>query len=515
MSKGKLLAVCVVWLLLLGVGVLVWRLAFAPRRQAEQERQQEEQQQRDERERLVRMKKGGTSSRYRDQVSFSLDSFSGYAVLRSQEFKRQLGDRDIRLVLHDDGADYLARIKALQSGDADMAVFTIDALVKVCAQVNELPATIVAFVDETTGADAIVAYKQAVPDLDALNRAETRFVLTPNSPSETLARAVMSRFALDQLSPHPFEEVDDAQAVFGRYRSGKASDPVAYVLWEPFVSQILKNPETHVLVDSAGFPSTIVDVIVAADDFWIKNPKVVKDLVECYLRSLHQYRERDAMVRLVMDDAAESGSPLSAEQAEKLVDGIWWKNTQENLAHMGFLPGKPLPHVEDMIANIIDVLATTGGLQADPTEGNASYLYTPDVLAELKAFHPGEVPEQIRSIRLPALDEEQWKRLVPVGTARVPSLVFAPATDRLNPSSQLVLDDLAAKLSSTRFYVLIQGNASRRGDPKKNQDLAARRAKVAEQYLIAKGVDRNRLRSFGGEPSGARSVSFVLQQKPY
>jgi len=514
-SKGKLLAVCVVWLLLLGVGVLAWKLIFVPSRQDEQLRQQGEQQQQAEQQRLARLKKGGSVSRYRHQVSFSLDSFSGYAVLRSEEFKRQLGSRNIRLDLHDDGADYLARIKALKSGDADMAVFTIDALVKVCSQINELPATIVAFIDETVGADAIVAYKQAVPDLDALNRAETRFVLTPNSPSETLARAVMSRFALDQLSAQPFEEVNDAQAVLDRYRQGRASDPVAYVLWEPFVSQILENPETHVVVDSSGFPSTIVDVIVAADDFWIKNPDVVKGLVEAYLRSLHRYRDRDAMVQLVTDDATKSGSPLSAEQAGKLVDGIWWKNTQENLAHMGFLPGKPLPHVEDMIANIIDVLATTGGVQNDPTQGNASYLYTSEVFAELQSFHPGDVPEQIRKIRLPALDEEQWQRLTPVGTARVPNLVFAPATDRLTPSSQLVLDELAVRLSTTRFYLLIQGNASRRGDPEKNKELAARRAKAAEQYLNTKGVDGNRIRSFGAEPSGARSVSFVLQQMPY
>ena len=87
--------------------------------------------------------------------------------------------------LHDDGADYAARIRALQAGDAQLAVFTIDALLKASAELNEMPATIVALVDETTGADAIVAYKSKVPNIDALNAAETRFVLTPSSPSET------------------------------------------------------------------------------------------------------------------------------------------------------------------------------------------------------------------------------------------------------------------------------------------------------------------------------------------
>lgn len=515
MSKGKLLAVCVVWLLVLGAGVLAWRLFFAPSWEDAQRQRDEQAQREAEERRQEELRQGGSRSRYQHDVTFALDSFSGYAVLRSEQFRRQLGDRKIRLIVKDDDADYLARIRALKSGDADMAVFTIDALVKVCAEIDELPATIVAIIDETTGADAIVAYKDTIPNVDALNRADTRFVLTPNSPSETLARAVMSRFELDKLSPQPFDEVNDAQAVLARYQRGKASDPVAYVLWEPYVSQILTNPQTHVVVDSSGFPSTIVDVIVASDDFWLKNAEVVKDFVESYLRSAHRYRAADDMVQLVIADAKDSGSPLSQEQARKLVEGIWWKNTQENLAHMGFLQGKPLPHVEDMIGNIIEVLVSTSGIEADPTKGNASYLYTPAVFEKLRDFHPGEDPERIREVRLPRLREEQWLELDPVGTARVPKLVFGRSSDRLIGSSRLVLDELAEKLLTTRFYLLIQGNASRVGDLAANKDLAQRRAKAAEAYLVSQGVDQNRIRAVGGEPSGETSVSFVLGQLPY
>jgi hypothetical protein len=514
-SKGKFLAVCFVWLLLLGIGVVVWKAIFVPaRRLAEQESQEALEQQR-ERERKEKLESAGSPSRYRHQIDFYLDSFSGYAIIRSAALAEELGGRGIRLHLHDDGADYAARLRALRDGDAQLAVFTIDALIKASADLGELPATIVGLVDETTGADAIVAYKSAVPNIDALNRAETRFVLTRNSPSETLARVVMARFELNQLSPQPFIDAKDARDVFERYRAARPNEPLAYVLWEPFVSQILKNPQTHVVVDSSHFPSAIVDVIVASRDFVVKNHDLVKGFVECYLRAVYRYRAREEFRKLVIEDAEKSGSPLTVEEADKLVDGIWWKNTQENLAHMGLLPGKPLPHIEDMIVNIAGVLQATGAIARDPTEGNPNHLYYARVFEELRAFHPGEETESVRDVKLPVLTEEQWNQLTEVGTARVPSLVFARGTDRLTEHSQSILDELAGQLATTRFYVMIRGNAAQLGDLAQNKALAERRAQAAEQYLLGKGIDPHRIRALGTEPSGTPSVTFVLGQLPY
>jgi outer membrane protein OmpA-like peptidoglycan-associated protein len=514
-SKGKLVAVCFVWLVLLGIGVAAWKLVFVPVREGVEEQQARQQAEEQEKTRRDKLENAGAPSRYRHQIDLHLDSFSGYAVIRSDTFSQELAQHGIRLNLHDDGADYAARIQALQSGDAQLAVFTIDALIKTSAELGELPATIVALVDETTGADAILAYKSQIPNVDGLNSADTRFVLTPNSPSETLARVVMSRFELNNLADNPFSEAADAGEVFQRYKRAKPSEPLAYVLWQPYVSQMLQNPEVHVVIDSSHFPSTIVDVIVANRDFVLKNHDVVKEVVECYLRSVYRYRERSDMIQLVTRDAKATGSPLADEEASKLVDGIWWKNTQENLAHTGHLVGKPLLHIEDMIANITDVLQSTGAIASDPTGGKPNYLYYAKVFDELQDFHPGADRENVRSIKLPALNDRQWEELTEVGTARVPSLVFARGTDRLTERSHSVLDELAGKLTTTRFYVLIHGNASTRGDLEQNKLLAERRAQAAFDYLVQKGVDSSRIRALGGEPSGTTSVTFMLGQLPY
>ena len=165
MSKGKLVAVSIIWLLVIAGLAAAWRLVVAPTLSG-------------------RLLDGtGSQSQYDHRVSVALDSFSGYAIVRSPEFRKCLVEQKIRLELEDDGADYLQRIKELDRGRTDMAVFTIDALLKVSDHLGKSPATIVAVIDETRGADAMVAYQSKFPSVDALNHADTRFVLTPDSPS--------------------------------------------------------------------------------------------------------------------------------------------------------------------------------------------------------------------------------------------------------------------------------------------------------------------------------------------
>ena len=511
MSRGKLLAVCCVWLVILVIVAVVWRVAVTP---ARQEAQQEAEKEAD-RQRLA---KTSASGRYKHTIRFALDSFSGYAVLRSPEFRNELADAEIKLELVDDGANYPERIRGLESGQIQMAVITIDALVKGCAVIGSLPATIVAIVDETRGADAMVAYKKAVPNVDALNDPAMKFVLTPDSPSETLARVVTAHFSLDRLGPDPFVKAADAEDVFNRFRNSSADTPQVFVLWEPYVTKILEHPATHRVVDSSRFRGYIVDVIVANREYVVRNPELVGAFIEAYFRARYAYR--DKMVDLVRSDADKLGTPLTQKQAESLVDGIWWKNTQENYAHFGLRPAGALQHVEDMIGNITRVLADTRGIARDPTGKRPNLLYYDQVLAGMagEGFHPGMDVERIRdeTVKLPALSRTEWEKLVPVGTLEVPPLIFARGTARLTEPSKKALDDLIGKLTTfPQYYVLVRGNASLEGDPEANKALAEARAKAAEQYLTDGGVDAARIRAVGGEPSGRTTVTFLLGEPPY
>src|SRR5262249_46308725 len=149
-------------------------------------------------------------------------------------------------------ADYTKRAKALRSGETPLAVFTVDALIQNSAQLGgDPPATIVMVIDETRGADAMVADKQSLPSIAALNRKDIKIILMENSPSEMLARVVRSKFSLPLMPRSWIVNAPDAKEVFDRFRESKPGEPKAFVLWEPHVSKLLKEyPNAHVLIDS-------------------------------------------------------------------------------------------------------------------------------------------------------------------------------------------------------------------------------------------------------------------------
>ena len=441
MSKGKFLAICVIWLIVFAIGAAAWRLIVSPMRQAAQDAAADSQER-------VRLEATSGTSPYQHEVTIALDSFSGYAILRSDEFREQLQHAKIKLELLDDGANYQKRLASLDAGKVQMAAFTVDALIKTTALSGNSPATIVALIDETRGADAMVAYQTVVSNVDDLNHADTRFVLTPDSPSETLARVVMSTFELGQIPADPFIPAQDAEDVFRRYENAAKNSRQVFVLWEPYVSKILANQSMHVVIDSSRFTGYIVDCLVAERDFLQKKPDVVQRVVECYFRSLFKYREANDMAELVRSDAGSS-SQIDATVSQKLVQGIDWKNTQENFAHFGLDIDQKNQHLADMIDNITDVLVKTGAIDADPTGGNPNRLYYDDPLRQLfeSGFHPGgqtgqEVVDQ--DAPLPALTDEQWNSLVAVGTIKVSPLVFPRGTAALTDAVSGFLMNLSS-----------------------------------------------------------------------
>ncbi|MEM9703708.1 MAG: OmpA family protein, partial [Planctomycetota bacterium] len=436
-------------------------------------------------------------SRYDATVTIALDSFSGYAVFRSDRFRDELADRGIRLKLKDDEADYKARLQSLADGTTPMATFTVDALLKQSDLRGDSPAVIVAVIDESRGGDAVLAYKDAAPSLDALNDPDARFVLVPDSPSETLARVAMARFDLSQLPADPFEPVADADAVFRAYQNNPASAKRAYVVWEPQVSKMLENPAMHRLFDS-GVRGYILDVMVVSRDFLRKNPRTVQKVLEAYFTTNHVFQKDYSA--LVAADAAAAGERLTSAQADAVADGVWWHNTAENYARFGLAEGRDarrVQYLEDAVNNIAGVLNRTGATEGDPTDGDAAAFFYSGILKAMQAdgFSPGPNQETVRNdaAELPPLSEEGWAGLLPVGELDLPDLSFATGRSALSSRSERTLDDLAETLLDfPTAYVTVRGNAARRGDAEANRALAEARAQAAVDYLVRAGVSRNR-----------------------
>lgn len=514
-NKMRLLVLGCLWLCIFGAGVLGYRLIFKPR--ADQQATERAQQ-----ERNKVLQNTSSNTRFKNHITANIDSFSGYAILRSDEFRDELASRSISMELVDDNADYNRRLADLASGKCQMAAFTVDALIKASGKLESLPATIVFVIDESRGADAMVGVSRTLPNVDALNDPATKFVITPDSPSETLSRVVMAHFNLDRLEKDPWIYAKDAKGVYDMYRKHQPNDKKIFVLWEPYISKMAQNPDYKVIVDSSKFRGYIVDVWVVNRDFLIKNPQVVRDVSECYFRTL--YRQQTKLSDLLVEDSRKMGEPLKVEEVRSMIEStndqppkIWLKNTRENWSHFGLNKSDGLQHIEDIISNLTKVLIKTGAIQKDPTNGQPNLLYYDAVLKQMASgnFHPGD--EKLRSENsLVAITEDDWNRLEPVGTLEVPKLVFARGTSRLTANSESILTDLASKLENfPQYYLLVRGNASKNGDLEANKVLAMDRAESTKRYLVGNGIVESRIKAVAGEPSGETTVSFVLGQLPY
>lgn len=519
-GKGIILA-AIVWIIIIGILAIAAKFFILPHFKKDLEDQT------------------GSESLYRHEIVLALDSFSGYSIFRSPVLKNDLKKQGIKLTVRDDGADYGQRIRDLDSGSVQMAVFTIDSFVGSGAGLGRFPASIVMVIDETKGADALVSYKSAVASIQDLDSPDARIVLTPQSPSEFLARTVIAHFNLPGLPAEWWVHADGAEAVYRQFVSADRSARRAYALWEPYVSMALREPGANLLLDSSRLKGYIVDVLVAERTFLKEHPDLVQAVVESYFRSAFSYSQKtDGMTTLVMEDAA-GAQALTRDQAVRLVEGIEWKNTMENYLYFNLqtpAAGADQQYLQDIIENITEVLVRTGALKVDPTGGKPNVLYYDKTLREMLAsgFHPGKTLDVIQGLGqgtgdleqartaapLKALTDAEWKSLIPVGTMRIAPIAFARGTARLNLQSERDLQDLAETLRAwPAYYVTVTGHSRAEGDTEANLLLAKERASAAAQKLADSGIPAARIRSDAvvseKQNGSAQSVSFTLGQLPY
>jgi len=483
----------------------------------------------------------GTKTVYKNQINFGIDSFSGYAIFRSSQFKTELQSQDISINFVDDKAVYADRFKALQDGSLQMAVFTVDSNIVASINAQDMAASIVLVIDETKGADAVVAYKGAVQSLQDLNAANATFVLPPNSPSEFLARTVLASFNLSNMPEKFYTENESAEKVLRTLRQADKSKKVGYFLWEPYVTQALNDENVHVILDSSKLSGYLIDVLVVERKFLKENPSVVRAFVESYLRVAYSIsKQKDGFINLILEDSKKQNNPLSRHQAENLVRGILWKNTLENYAHFGLVSAAEaggLPNMDQIISNIVGVLTKTGAVsETNYLTGKEKSLYFDGILRSMQAgkFRPdmggANIIENVTgktsldavrgSGMLKALSDDEWKQLVVVGEFRIEPISFGRGKSKINDQAQRDLDQLANRLSTfPNYYLIVVGNSRSDGDIELAMKLAQERAESVTKYLIETGVNSNRIKFVAAQPSGtsseAQTVSFVVGQLPY
>jgi outer membrane protein OmpA-like peptidoglycan-associated protein len=436
------------------------------------------------------------------RIRLALDSFSGYCVLRSKAFHDRVVEKRHILHLMDDGADYEKRIKELEKGEVQLAVFTLDALLINSALLREVPASVIMVLDESQGADAVITFNKVLDQPQDLNRPDLDVILTPNSPSEMLFRLLQQHHHVPKrFVPKNVKQIED---VYQKLKDAKPNSPTAFVLWEPYVTRALrdvKNTKKLIGSDDPSCRGYIIDVLVA-NKKWLQDPdhrREAQDIMQAYQDTLAEFTRESKLIANIQDDGRRLverkllSEPIRLDEAEEIAKHIQWKSLDDNFAQFGLLSGQKKP-LEETIGKITTVLVDTGAMTRDRADKlPASLLIDKELLI--------------------ALRESAIKQ-----ANTVPPISFTSVSVSIAASNDEVLKNLAAKLAKEpQWNVEVRGNMDPKFAGQGDRDLAKKRADAVAKWLIDNGVAEKRLKVIVAEPaqgSGKANVTFQLTEAP-
>ena len=173
---------------------------------------------------------------------------------------------------------------------------------------NNLKATIAMAIDESNGADGIVANAsiKTVADLRGKTVAFQRGL-----PSEFFLRALLqqSGLSLQDLKP-----VDMETAQGGAAFISKQVD--AAVLWDPWLTKASQEGHGHILASSKDYPNLIVDCLGFNQGVISRSPQDVQAIVNAVLRAIGYWKAHPEEANAIMAphfqvDAAKYGQILN------------------------------------------------------------------------------------------------------------------------------------------------------------------------------------------------------------
>jgi len=436
-------------------------------------------------------------------ITIGMDNFAGYFPLCSPFLKKEMLKEGYLIKCVDDKADYDGRMKNLKEGNLDFAVATVDSYTLNGAR-HSFPGVVVAVIDESKGGDAIVAYKDEIPNIDALKTGDIKIAFTPDSPSAHLLKTVATNFDIPALKKRNGKwrlESDGSEQALKNFiqKSAKAA-----VLWEPDVSKALGIEGTVNLMSTKDTDKLIVDILLANRSYSKDKENIVKLLLSNYFKTLKQYKKNKKA--LIADMKKYSG--VSEKQIKPMLQGISWVSLYAN-ARKWF--GVSVSGQKSDFA-IYDTIESTIKIQIDYGDFKKSPLPDEDPRRVVfskpveELYKNGILPEK-ENINLTSslekdfepLDEGGWKNLREVGTLRTRPIYFSRGTDRLTMDGKEEIDHIIESLKRyPNFRIVIEGHTNPRGDEKENRNLSFKRASSVGRYLnIAKNVDSDRIKTVG------------------
>jgi outer membrane protein OmpA-like peptidoglycan-associated protein len=450
------------------------------------------------------MKSSSDRDRYDHHLVANTDSWKGYKVFCGDVLQNMLRNKRIRLECKDDKANYQERMKALKNNDIQFAVLEVGSYV-IEGEAYDYPASIIMGIDTSYQGDSLVANKNSIPNIDALRKnPNTKVALTLKSPSEMFAKIATTHFDLEVFrNSNNLIESDGAKDAMKKLLKGEVQ---AAMLWEPYRSIALKDPNMVEIINTKDAQDTIVDVLGVNRRFAEENPEIVKTVLASYFKALKYYKDSPSeLIAEIKSDPDTKG--MSDKEIQQMVDGIHWMSLTENCEKwFACDPTNWSAKMEiiDTATMTLSVWQSFGDINGNPFPNEDVYnLVNGEYLADLYVNGLGDSDDKTSLMNSLEKDfsvwsKSDWDKSKNFGKLKVSAIKFSKNAE-LRSSSKDSVDEVAQKLKHyPNFRLRIEGHTSSLGNKKLKVGISQERADWVKRYLeITYNIDPDRMLAQG------------------
>jgi outer membrane protein OmpA-like peptidoglycan-associated protein/ABC-type nitrate/sulfonate/bicarbonate transport system substrate-binding protein len=397
---------------------------------------------------------------------------------------------DLEIVFIEDAP---SKNKALATGEVDFVWQTVDELPISLAVYRAAKVDVRAFlqIDWSRGGDACVASREVKKVEDILGRKSAMMLF---SPDHTVFEFMLTN---SRLTPQEVQQVRKSTSfspddfTYGRVLFEKGQVDVA-CLWEPDVTLALAaRPGAHRLFSTADATELVADVLLAKQELLQQHSEVAEKLARVWFRSVERgARDPQAAATLISNSASRFRDELGYDKTLAALEWAKWTDLADNVRFFGLDGSAP---AFDRVYNQAD------SIWINYPEAEIKDRFAPSVLR-----NDGAVRKIWESAGKPlARADERYDAAVGRAGAALftkpLTINFPTAGSELSSESMAIINQqILPQLEIARtMYARIEGNTDSVGDAEANQALSERRADAIVEYLVARGIARERLSARG------------------
>jgi NitT/TauT family transport system substrate-binding protein len=385
--------------------------------------------------------------------------------------------------------DPAKRTKALQDGTVDAVWTTVDEQPILLGAFKKAQVEVKTFLqlDWSRGGDACVAAPEIKSVEDLLGKKAAMLMF---SPDHTLFEFMItnSRLSRDQVIrlrkdiSFTLDDVTYARRMFVEQKVDVAC------VWEPEVTlAITSRPGAHRLFSTAEATDLVADVLLVRQDFLDAKPAEAERIARVWFAGVKKAEsDRQAAARFIASTVPRFRDELGRQQTLKGFEWVRWADVGENVNFFGLDGGQP---AFDRLYNYAD------SIWINYPQAEIKDRFAPMTLRDDRIIRRVWESSGRKAV---ARVEKYQEATALTGTAlftKPVSINFRAANADLDAEAMSVLNNqLLPQIEIARgMYIRVEGNTDSMGKSSSNKRLSELRAKAIADFLISRGVDRNRV----------------------